>query len=104
MNICDDFRIISTGPLIHVRVHDDSRQAAPLVHAQAIDRQVQEFGSVCVLMEVCLAAKRSAMAWWQTSRGDFKVIHCDPNKLDEATQSLVSVGHQEREEHNDGIS
>ncbi|EMI46100.1 hypothetical protein RRSWK_01357 [Rhodopirellula sp. SWK7] len=44
------------------------------------------------------------MAWWQTARGDFKVVHCDPMKLDEAKQWLESGGHQEREECNHGIS
>ncbi|QDV24204.1 hypothetical protein [Aureliella helgolandensis] len=100
MNICDDFEIISIGPLIHVRVHDDSRQAAPLVYAQAIDRQVQESGRVCVLMELCLPAKRSAIPWWQTSSSGFR----DPIKLDEVQQWLESGRQQEWEECNHGIS
>lgn len=104
INIRDDLEIVSAGELLHVRVHGDTRQAAPLVYAHAIDRQVREFGRICVLMEVCQQAKRSAMAWWQTSRGDFKVVHCDPMKLDQAKQWLESGGHQEREECNHGIS
>ncbi|XZE56015.1 hypothetical protein SH139x_002069 [Planctomycetaceae bacterium SH139] len=99
-----DLEIISTGKLLHVKAGGESGNEACVTLARAVDEQVREHGSVCVLLETRRSCHRSAMAWWQTARGDFKVVHCDPMKLDEAKQWLESGGHQEREECNHGIS
>lgn len=86
----DNLEIVSTGKLLHVKSGGESDNETCSTLARAVDKQVREHGSVCVLLETRKSNHRSVMAWWQDASLDFKVIHIYPSKLDEAKRWLES--------------
>ena len=46
-----DLEIISAGKLLHVKAGGESGNEACVTLARAVDEQVREHGSVCVLLE-----------------------------------------------------
>jgi hypothetical protein len=79
-----DFEIVSAGRLLHLKTAGVFSISSYSAFAAAADRQVQQHGNVCILVEIHDRVGWRAVAIWQDETLDFKFQSVDHDRLDEA--------------------
>ena len=86
----DEIEIVSASKLLHLKVAGDFSISSYSAFAAAVDRQVQQHGKVCVLVEIHDRVGWRAVAIWQDETLDFKFQSVDHARLDEAKTRLTN--------------
>jgi len=76
--------IVSSGEVLHIKVAGKLKPMSSSAVAVAVERQVRQYGRVCVLLEIHDHRGRKVIAQWQDVTRNFKVQAIDHAKLDEA--------------------
>ena len=84
-----DYQIVSTGKVLHMRFQNQIELSSFNAVNAAIEKQVRQFGKICILYEIFECDGWSAGALYQDDRMNFQMAAIDPQRLDEAKQWLA---------------